>query len=313
LIGGKAAACRRSGSGIPGDGFTFWLERNNGMLRWLLVIGRDKRLGIEHQFVLLIEFEFGFRLGGRGFPVGNLDGRRCRFTGTKFRRGWLGPGFDYFTGDFFGSASAFLGRRDLRGNFREGTELFFLSGGFHGNFEFGEGGHILGRDNGRGRGDWFLRDGKFLADDGFSGDFKDRRGLSRRCGNLFPHWCGRTGFREQRGPLVGKVYLVNFFLWGWDGLGGADFGVCGSLGGGWLRGNLRKIQFGGGFDRSLLARGSRCSGQIFVTETRSALKTAAQFAEAFGTTLIATLGVNLFELGGKFGGAAVVAGAEDEI
>jgi hypothetical protein len=92
--------------------------------------------------------------------------------------------------------------------------------------------------------------------------------------------------------------------------------VCGNPGSGWsgwLRGDFRKIQFGGAFSRSLLARRSRSSGQIFVTETGSTLKTAAQFAEALGTTLIATLGVNLFELRGKFGGAAVVAGAEDEI
>ena len=55
------------------------------------------------------------------------------------------------------------------------------------------------------------------------------------------------------------------------------------------------------------------NGEIFVGETRGALEAAAKFAETLGSAGVALLVMNLFELRGKFGGAPIVAGTEDEI
>jgi hypothetical protein len=55
------------------------------------------------------------------------------------------------------------------------------------------------------------------------------------------------------------------------------------------------------------------SGEVLVTQPRSALEATAQFAETLGTARIAPLRMNLLELSGELSGAAVVSGSEDKI
>src|SRR6266576_3654670 len=55
------------------------------------------------------------------------------------------------------------------------------------------------------------------------------------------------------------------------------------------------------------------TSQFLVRKSGGALEAAAQFRKALGAALVAGLGMNLFELRSQFGGAAVVAGAENKI
>jgi hypothetical protein len=52
----------------------------------------------------------------------------------------------------------------------------------------------------------------------------------------------------------------------------------------------------------------REGGQIGIAKTGGALESAAKLAETLGATLVGTIDMDLFELGGKLGGTAIIAG-----
>jgi len=63
--------------------------------------------------------------------------------------------------------------------------------------------------------------------------------------------------------------------------------------------------------RRLLNRGA--SRKLRIGEPSGALESAAKFAKAFGTAQVGMADMDLLELGGKFGSAAVVTSAEDKV
>src|SRR5690348_2410633 len=152
------------------------------------------------------------------------------------------------------------------------------------------------------------------------------RGGRRRRGPCRGRFAGRLSgmsVLEHGGPFVGKVDLLlgaglicrrgrHWFGGGRRsrrGLGGRRFFLdCGRLGGNFLHGNFRNRR-GGGFRLDRRREG----GQIRIAQTGGALESAAKLAETLGATLVGTIDVNLFELGGELGGTAIIAGPEDKI
>jgi hypothetical protein len=116
---------------------------------------------------------------------------------------------------------------------------------------------------------------------------------------------------EHGGPFVGEVdFLLGAGLIrrsGGNGFGGGRLSRRG-LGGNFFHGNLRNRRGG-----SLRLDRRREGGQIRIAKTGGALESAAKLAETLGATLVGTIDMDLFELGGKLGRTAIIAGPEDKI
>src|SRR5215472_4277613 len=85
----------------------------------------------------------------------------------------------------------------------------------------------------------------------------------------------------------------------------------GKHGGDFRNGHFGRL-FGGSGLRGWLRRGCG-TRQVLVRESGGTLEAATQFRKALGAALVPCLGMNLLELRGQFGSAAIVAGAENKI
>src|SRR5262249_38461333 len=209
---------QRSGSGRRGGG---------GRCGRFLLVGGDERFGSDDEFVVLLQFEFGFGLRRCSRRRRSLGSRRKSRRGCLVERhgDWL----------IFGFGSAFGRRRcKLRG------KLFQ-----------------------RGRGSW-----RFEFDRNFK--FRGLFGRSRR-GRFLTSGLAWRGSRllKHGGPFVGEIN----FLFGGGGGNGLRLGS--------RKRNVESF-FLSGWSSGLLCGGLR-SHEFFVGNARSALETAAKFAEALGT------------------------------
>ena len=131
---------------------------------------------------------------------------------------------------------------------------------------------------------------------------------------------------EKSRPFVGQIHFLHNGLDGsfahfdgrwqhflhWRRRGSrCDFFVS-RLRGNFGYGGIHRLGFSNfGWCRGFCGRSG--AHQFFVRQSSGALEAAAQFTEAFRTARVAGLAVNLFQLRGEFGSAAVVAGAKNEV
>ena len=109
-----------------------------------------------------------------------------------------------------------------------------------------------------------------------------------------------TRFAEHGSPFIREIDFVDFFSYG-------QF---------FENGNLFRLRFGGDGSGRSDRRGGRCRRlrhDVRIGEARSFLISSAQLAETLGAARVSAPVVELLELRGKFGSAAIVAGAENEI
>jgi hypothetical protein len=81
----------------------------------------------------------------------------------------------------------------------------------------------------------------------------------------------------------------------------------------WRFGGSESFLLDGNLGIRVFLRGRASSQKICVGKARGTLKAAAQFTKALSTGRVTAFRMNALKFGGKFGGAAVVAGAENEI
>jgi hypothetical protein len=256
------------------------LRDGNRLFRRLLVVGGNERFRLENQFEILLELKFWFRFGG--WRRSGLFGDTRLFWSCRRMTG-------------FGRGRNILrlnDRRKLSGDIREGMGLFLDGLGF-----FNRKIELLGRVGpGRCGGRWLFCDRKFFGDDWLRGNFGRGRRSGRLCWRRLYRGLGRVGIFEHRGPLVGEVHLF-LDTCGIRRSAGLDRagrnGFCSDwflkfrnrfcydrLG---LSPNLRHRNFRDSCRWRFLV--SRSAGSQFrVGETGGALESAAEFAEALGTT-----------------------------